>query len=150
MTEPQIQSERLLIEPTDEEISVQDEIPAVGDLVDYMELESEHFEETLLRDDMGRLVFPSREEQMEIIDGCNLNELCPPSVPSSSESTSAPSPTTSPSTSYSSSRPSRPAGGGKGAQGLAINGNKLSKDAAINKRWKDWKLAQCLEIQKEF
>ena len=38
---------------------------------------------------------------------------------------------------------------GKGAQGLAINGNKLSKDAAINKRWKDWKLAQCLEIQKE-
>ena len=44
---------------------------------------------------------------------------------------------------------SRPAGGGKGAQGLAINGNKLSKDAAINKRWKDWKLAQCLEIQKE-
>ena len=25
------------------------------------------------------------------------------------------------------------AGGGKGAQGLAINGNKLSKDAAINK-----------------
>ena len=31
-----------------------------------------------------------------------------------------------------------------------MNGNKLSKDAAINKRWKDWKLAQCLEIQKEF
>ena len=41
------------------------------------------------------------------------------------------------------------AGGGKGAPGHAINGNKLSKDAAINKRWKDWKLAQCLEIQKE-
>ena len=34
--------------------------------------------------------------------------------------------------------------GGKGAQGCAINGNKPLKDVAINKRCKDWKLAQCL------
>ena len=104
------------------------------------------------------MIFPNREVQLNVIEDVDLAELpviedadiaelCPdPEPEQSSLSPIQPTPSPPP---FNSSRPSRPVGGGKGAKGMEISGQRLSKDAQISRKWKEWKVAQSLDIQKE-